>query len=367
MALVAAGLVLLALNWNTTNPGGATGARTDAMLFLAFVSFPTMGAIIVAHQPQNRIGWVFCAAGVAMAVLAFTKQYSLYAGLTNPSSLPAAKWVAWIAEWAWILALIPPITLIFLLFPDGKLLSPRWRIAVWGIAIGTVLLVAGFAFRPGPLDDSPFFVNPAGIPSLREPLEIGEFAGFLIGFISIVVAVASLIVRMRQRRGIERQQIKWITFAGAALALTIVGLNLVSTTFGIAWLAKFADDSADLAVATIPVAVAIAVLRHRLYDIDRIINRTLTYGLLTAGLALIYFGLVVSLQTALRSVSGGGDLAIVVTTLVVAALFLPARRRVQDAVDRRFNRRAYDAARTVTRSVCGCGSRSTWTRCEVNC
>ena len=345
--LSAIALVLLRLNWQTIDPSGETIARTDVLLFMAFVSFPTMGTLILVHRPDNRIGWIFCLTGIAMCLWAFSKQYAVYGGLTSPDSLPLAEWAAWFADWLWVLALFPPMCLLFLLFPDGHLVSSRWRPVPWLLAASVGCLVAGFAFWPGDLGDSPFLENPAGIPGSREVLEALQTAGFLGGFATLVASVASLVLRMRRSRGIERQQLKLITFSAAMLLVTILGLNFLAEVLNRAWISALSDDLADIAIAAIPVAVGVSVLRYRLYDIDRIINRTLVYGALTAGLALVYFGLVVGLEEALSAVSGGSDLAIVVTTLVVAALFLPARARVQAVVDRRFNRRQYDAVRTV--------------------
>jgi hypothetical protein len=262
----------------------------------------------------------------------------------KPGIFPAVDVSAWIGTWLWVWVFIPPVTLLLLVAPDGRLPSPRWRPALLLNFAVFFLLSISQAFHAGPIEGYPSIINPLGLEPIDPILEVANMFGFILLTAAIATSAAALILRFRRSHGIERQQLKWFAIAGAgALSLFLISwaISLNSESDEI-W-----DYSTTIAVALFPLATGIAILRHNLYDIDRIINRTLVYAVLTAGLGATYFGLIVGLQEALSTVSGGSDLAIVVTTLVVAALFLPAQRRVQEAVDRRFNRRTYNAARTI--------------------
>ncbi len=342
-ALWISALILLILNGDTPQAGVLGSPSATGLFGAAFLAFPTVGAVVASRRPENVLGWLFCAAGVVFEATNLLDQYMARALLTDPGSLPAGRYAAWAASWLFLvfLGFFLPFTL--LLFPNGRLLSPRWRFAAWLVVIATVWVVAVLAVRPGPLNDYEFADNPFGVDAASEPLDVLSVLAWPLVFMSVLASVASMIQRFRRSRGEERQQLKWIAGAAAMLAAgwitAAVGVTDVGRTLGFALL--FAS------IVGIPVATGIAILRYRLYDIDRIINRTLVYGLLTAGLGLTYFGLVVGLQALFQPLTGGSDLAIALTTLIVAALFLPARRRVQDAVDSRFNRRKYDAARTI--------------------
>jgi hypothetical protein len=283
-----------------------------------------------------------CLTGLLGSLTSLADGYATYTIVTNPGALPAARLAAWVVAWIWIPTALPAITLLFLLFPDGKLLTRRWRlVAIFDLAIISLVLFC-VAFRPGPFEDFPQVINPLGIGKDGGVLDILAVVGLILLAPAIALSAAGMVVRFRRSTGPERLQFKWLTaaaiFAGVAFIASIALAFVNVSVFAYAIAPIF---------AAVPVSVGLAVLRYRLYDIDRIINRTLVYGLLSALLALIYFGLVVGLQAAFRPVSGSSNLAIVLTTLIVAALFLPARRRLQTAVDRRFNRRAYDAARTI--------------------
>jgi hypothetical protein len=230
-----------------------------------------------------------------------------------------------------------------ILFPDGRFLSARWRPVGWLAATVAPLTCVAFAFLPGPIVNLPFVQNPLALESLQEALL--PVVGF--GMVTLTVcagaAAISMALRLRRARGVERQQLKWFVSAAALLALAVpLGISGVQA-FGI----KLGEYLLIAAIATIPVATGIAVLRYRLYDIDLIIRRTLIYGALTAGLGLVYWGSVVVLQQLLRPVTQGSDLAIVGSTLAVAALFQPARQRIQALVDQRFYRRKYNKARAL--------------------
>jgi hypothetical protein len=322
----------------------AGGFGQDAVaLYLAFTAFMVVGAVIVAHRPGNAIGWIFSAIGLLAATGTLGMEYAAYAYVTRPGSLPAAIWPAWYQQQWWI----PMLALVFvatpMLFPTGRLPSTRWRpvAAVAAVAAAALELLA--ALQPTiQLQDEDYRVdNPFGLAWIPDP-ETSAVGGALAGLLTacIVAAIISLMVRFRRSRGVERQQLKWFTYAGALLLLTIpVGAYLP---------AAIGDAVFGLLIAFVPIAAGIAVLRYRLYDIDRLINRTLVYGLLTALLGSVYAATVLVLGQMFGGVTTNPpNWAVAGATLAVAALFQPARRRIQQAVDRRFNRRRYSAAKTI--------------------
>jgi hypothetical protein len=312
-------------------------------LYLAFTAFMVVGAVIVAHRPGNVIGWIFSAIGLLAATGTLAMEYAAYAYVTRPGSLPAAIWAAWYQQQWWI----PMLALVFvatpMLFPTGRLPSARWRPVAAVAAVVAAALELLVALQPTiRLQDENYRVdNPIGLAGIPDP-ETSAVGGALAGLLSacIVAAVISLVMRFRRSGGVERQQLKWVTYAGALLLLTIpVGAYLP---------AAIGDALFGLLIAFVPVAAGIAILRYRLYDIDRLINRTLVYGLLTAMLGLIYAAAVLVLGQLFGGVSRDPpSWAVAGATLAAAALFQPARRRIQAVVDRRFNRRKYDAAKTV--------------------
>ncbi len=310
----------------------------DAALALAF---PTVGAIIASRRPGNAVGWIFCAIGLCGGASIFFAQYGIYALVTNPDSLPAGVIATWIATWVWLPSVTLTITFLLLLFPHGRLLSPRWRPVAWLAAAvtmaGTALLaiVPWDLLNPGVPAQNPVGVESLGYLGIAPPVPI-----FLIGIPTTLLSVASLVLRFRRSRGEERQQLKWFVYAG----VLIVGALFVPL------LVPGAASSVLqlLVMPLLPVAVGVAIMRYRLYEIDLLINRTLVYGALTATLVLVYLISVVLLQLAFRILTGQeSQLAIVASTLAIAALFNPLRRRVQAFVDRRFYRHKYDAAKTL--------------------
>jgi hypothetical protein len=316
-------------------------AGNQLLLFGGFSAFMIVGALIVTHRPGNAIGWIFS----AIALLAFTGQlagqYATYAYATRPGSLPGATLAAWYGYWPWWLVLT--LTLIFtpLLFPTGRLLSPRWRPVAWLAGVTTAVLTVGTSLRTE-LELAPGQVipNPIGVAAVGNP-EQSPVALVLIGLLTVLAAVAfgSLVLRFRRSRGEERQQLKWFTYAAALVPLSVIGDSLPAVV---------GDLANDVPIVLLPVAAGIAILRHRLYDIDRLINRTLVYGLLTALLAGVYVGAVLVLGQIFGGVTGDPPSWVVAgATLAVAALFQPARRRIQALVDRRFNRRKYNTAQTI--------------------
>ncbi len=343
-ALLALGVLFSVLTRSTPDPN-AFGVTFDALLSLALLSFPTVGALVVSRHPGNTIGWLFCTVGVSFGLTSGAYGWAVYALFARPGALPGAELAAWFATWTFLPALFCIPVYLFLLFPDGRPVSRRWRPVAWLAGVGLLATTLGNALSPGRLAQSPFesVENPAGIGAIGGRMDAVVGFGFWLTLASILLAGVSLVYRFRRARGSERQQLKW--FAGSAVVFA-------ATTVAYTALPNIPEQAGQIATlfafAGIPVAVGVAILRHRLYDIDLLINRTLVYAVLTAALALVYFGGVASLQLILRMLTGGGSqLAVVVSTLAIAALFNPLRRRVQSLVDRRFYRRKYDAGRVL--------------------
>jgi hypothetical protein len=333
-ACVAAGLLLAAGN----NSFQHEESLTDTIaLLLAFTAFMGVGALIVAHRPGNAVGWIFAAIALLAVTGAMAEEYALYASTTRPGALPVPVLAGWYASWTWYPTIALALVFTPLLFPDGRLPSPRWRPVPWLAGATTAAASALTAVQPTiDLGGGRHVDNPIGTAAVTNPIwnRIEDLLGVLA-----VAAVASLIVRFRRSRGDERLQLKWFTYAAALLPLVFLG-DLLPTTAGNLLFAAV--------VAFLPVAAGVAILRYRLYEIDRLINRTLVYGLLTALLAAVYAGLVLVGGQLFGGLGGQPpSWAVAGATLAVAALFQPARRRIQEAVDRRFNRRRYDAARTI--------------------
>jgi MFS family permease len=314
----------------------------ELVLALALLLFGWFGALVVSRQPNQPIGWVLCAFGVLGGVGSFASEYAIYGLRSHPGAVPEAAALAWFASWAFALELAL-LTALLLLFPSGRPPSLRWRWVLWLAGIGAGLSVVGaLAMWPR-----------RGIELLQvseDPEPVGRLAivydvGFWVSLAAVLAAIVSLVVRFRRARGVERQQLKWVVYA---VVVVVVCFILFFTAPHPILSELVADVVFALLITLIPVAMGAAILKYRLYDIDRLINRTLVYGLLTALLGAIYASLVL----VLGQLSGGlgtapPSWAVAGATLAVAALFQPARRRIQAVVDRRFNRRKYDAAKTV--------------------
>jgi hypothetical protein len=341
---------------NSPTPTGVdqTSLPLEIWGLLVFVLFTTMGALVASRQPKNTIGWIFCAMGLFSTSSVASAQYAIYALVSSPGSLPWGGTAAWLEAFLGGPIIITMFALLLLLFPDGGPPSHRWRAALWLDLIAGVLLFAG-SFKPGPMPPSSLRVaNPFGIEEIGALLNVLLYVGFSLALAATTLGVVSLMVRYRRSRAQERQQIKWIAFAGAVMcAVTAVGpflWSLPSSSLGVTLIWPLLIFSA---VSTIPVATGVAILKYRLYDIDFLINRTLVYGALTVTLAAVYLGSIVVLQTLQKPLfvlitgQAQSQLAIVVSTLVIAALFTPLRRRIQSFIDRRFYRKKYDAAKTL--------------------
>ncbi len=343
VALLAAGVVLLFLNGSYSVEGAGWGTKNLVfVLSVVILAFALVGALISSRIPANPIGWVCLAIGLTFTLGTITGEYYVYALQTRPGSLPGGVYMAWLANWLWVPAVVLIGTFMVLLFPDGRLPSRRWRAVAWLSLAVLISTSASEAFSPGRLAEAPDVTNPLGVESARSALELVSTASFFLLPLCFIASALSMIVRYRRSIGEERQQIKW--FAAAAVLLAVV----FASSFVIPW--GIVQDLVTLLSAGLPAAVGVAILRHRLYDIDLIINRALVYGSLTVSLAAAYVGGVVGLQSVLRATTGQveqSQLAIVVSTLVIAALFNPLRRGIQGFIDRRFYRRKYDAAKTL--------------------
>jgi hypothetical protein len=329
-------------DWGTASQLGGL------LLFLPFLAFPLVGALVASRRPRNPIGWICLAAGLFWMLIVLGDSLPLDFG-------PYPVTIYALTQWLWV----PPVGLLgiymILLFPDGRLPSRRWRPLAWLSGAAMVLASVALTVAPGDLPGYPGARNPFGLeghPAIAQAL-VGTIAMLPV---CILASAVSLVWRYRHSGGEVRLQIRWVAFAasfvGLAYGITLVsGLLLapesLATEEGPLWMSLL-QNTVLMSYAGVPVAVGVAVLRYRLYDIDVLINRTLVYGTLTASLALLYLSCVVSLQYVLRELTGQETrLAVVASTLVIAAMFGPLRRRVQAFVDRRFFRKKYDATKTL--------------------
>jgi hypothetical protein len=316
--------------------------RWSAALTTPIVAaFGVLGILITSSQPRNPIGWLFCGIAVTGSLM------SLSGGLAefwlDGNGVPdwLGETAAWYGDVSWILVILPAATFLLLLFPDGRLPSRPWRPVAWCAGAGIAFVFTADSLSPGPLADYPEVPNPYGVPGL----EALEAVGVVALAVAIVGSPLSLIMRFRSAGREQRQQIKWLALAGAMSAAT---LTIAVAGYEV-WTSIVANGAIMLSILMLPVAAGAAILRYRLYDIDVVVHRTLVYGALTAILAAAYLGSVLLLQLALSPLTEESDLAIAGSTLAVAALFRPARARIQELVDRRFYRSRYDAGRTLER------------------
>src|SRR5215207_5168190 len=296
---------------------------TDLLIGMPFLAFPIVGALIASRRPNNPIGWICLAVGFLFLLLGVSEYYSIY-GVAKPGSVPFPIGVAWLGNWLWMPAVGLFATYLFMLFPDGRLPSRRWRPLAWLSGAVTVVLSLGFGFAPGPVASlSRKIRNPFGLEGFPW-LSDGANVSFPLLALCILASVVSLVLCYRRSRDEEREQIKWIAFAASVVGLLfLVGLviSLIKVSKPPSW-TRLLDTMTALSYTGVPIAVGFAVLKYRLYDIDIIINRTLVYGALTAMLALVYFGGVTAAQAIFRTLTGQEQqpqLAIVVSTLVIAA------------------------------------------------
>src|SRR5215211_6905138 len=342
MALTALSLLLLVLN--SSHPDVPVYTFWAANVLFS-VGYSTVGAVIVPRMPsENPIGWLFCAIGFLWAVIHLIGDYVIYALLAAPGSLPAGQAASWIYSWLWVPSL-GLLVFLSLLFPNGRLPVARWRWFARLSALLTFVAMVLAAFSPGQII--------LGLPAIRNPLGIEGLPNAYkpvqaLMLILIAVSVASLLMRRLYARGVERQQTKWFTYTSAVAASGAILQYIISEPLELVWLGWAGHALVLIGLAGMPISMGIAITRYRLYDIDIIINRTLVYGPLTATLVALYFGGIVVLQRFFVFLTGQqSTLAVVASTLLIAALFSPLRQRIQSFIDRRFYRRKYDARKTM--------------------
>ena len=325
--------------------GDLPGSVSSSVATVAFVlSTATVGTLIALRRPGHRIGWLLRIAAFAFATGALLVGYVQVAYVTHPGSLPISPLVVVIADWAFGLGFGISATFLLLLFPTGHLPSPRWKVVAWMAAISMAMLLIGVTLGPEAFEGLPV-ENPFVVDRSSALVLVVEGGGFYLLVAAILASVASLVVRYRRAQGEERQQLKWVAFGVVLLALGIAGSTLWELANGAAEISSDTENLIIVASLTIvPISIGFAILRYRLFDIDRIISRTLSYGVLTVLLAGAYVGLVFLLRELLPF---EGGLPVAASTLGVAALFNPLRRRVQVFVDKRFNRSRYDVERII--------------------
>jgi hypothetical protein len=303
---------------------------------LLSLTYPTAGALIASRRPGNAVGWIFCLIGLLLIMSSLVEAYTNFSLFAQPAPLPATPYAAWLTSIEFELAGIAmAFALLLLLYPDGRLLARGWGIAAWGVVIGCPLWVLEWATWPGPLYAYRSIHNPFGISGGAQDVvgALGAF-GIILTMLCGTAAGISWVYRWERADGQERQQLKWFAYGVFLIVVSVIQPWYLT----------------PLALALLPIAAGIAILRYRLYEIDSVINRTLVYGSLTAVLALLYFGGVTATQAVLQAFTDQErlpQLVIVASTLAIAALFSPLRRRIQGFIDRRFYRRKYDAAKIL--------------------
>ena len=322
----------------STLSGHGPGSDATAYATVLFVlATSAVGTLIGLRRPGNTIGWLLRLAAFGFATGSLLVTY-VEVAVAQAGSLPIGPIVVWLGDIMFQLGFGVSATFLLLLFPTGRLPSPRWKLVGWMAAIGIAFMFSAVLFGPGAFEGLPI-ENPLALEETSPILRVFE-SGFYLMLVPILASVASLIVRYRQSAGEERQQLKWVALGVVVLALCLAGT--------VVW-DGLTDDTVNLVIAlaltVVPISIGMAILRYRLYDIDRIISRTVSYGAVTALLAGTYVALVFVLGDLLPS--RGNSLVVAASTLAVAGLFNPLRRRVQDFVDRRFNRSRYDLSRTI--------------------
>jgi hypothetical protein len=347
LALMALGLLLLV---TSRSRGGAPVFDYWLLNTVIAVSFSPVGAVIAPRLPsRNPIGWLFCTIGLIGAMRLFVAEYAIATLLAEPGSLlsklPGGEALAWVSSWVWVVH-FGPFLFLALLFPDARLPSPRWRPFAWVVGVVVAGGTVAVALWPETAARFDRVNNPLGIEVAAPVINPMETILYALALIS----AASLLVRLLHSKGVERQQVKWFAYAVVMLAISTTLAYVVSEAMDVDWLGWISSILVIASLVGLPVAMSIAILHYRLYNIDVLINGTLVYGTLTALLALVYFGGVTAIQAIFRALTGQEQqpqLAVVVSTLAIAALFNPLRRRIQSFIDRRFYRRKYDAAKTL--------------------
>jgi hypothetical protein len=316
----------------------------EAFACVGALLFAAVGLLIARKQARNTIGWIFLGSALTLAWTGASLGYADLA-VYGDESWPAAEWAAWVGSWLVIVPAFVSPCFVAQLFPDGRPLPGRWR---WVLRFSVILaayLAVAPALQPNTLGSYPTVDNPAALPGGAGTVIVDPTWGVSI-FALFILSLLSVVVRFRRSSGIERQQLRWLAVAGAFVIVAFAVTLVVESVVGGIW-ATASGVAAFSCFVLMPVAVAVAILRYRLYEIDRVVSKTLVYAALTVVLGAAYLGLVLAGQALFSSFAGGSNLTIAISTLVVAALFLPLRSRVQHFVDLRFYRRRYDAQRTL--------------------
>jgi hypothetical protein len=339
LTVLAAALTLVLASLNEP----LSSFRNTALISLLILAFSTVGALVASRRRENPIGWLFCSGALVWILGELALEVGVYALITDPGAFSNGAWAAWFGTWARGIGWFLIVTFLLLLFPDGRPPSPRWRPVLWG-AVGYIAFFTLVIWLSPVSGDFrlEFVRNPLG-------LEI-EIMNLLVELLYLTIPLlvvaggTAVIVRFRRSRGDERQQLKWFAYAVAVMIVVFV----FWFSLELAGLVPLSALAFSVPLLGLPIAVGIAILKYRLYDIDVVINRTLVYGTLTAALAAVYVASIALIQGTFRLLTGGeSQLAVVASTLAIAALFNPLRRRIQAFIDRRFYRRKYDAAQTL--------------------
>src|SRR5512132_1121567 len=349
VALALAATALAVLNLDTPTPQSISlGSKVIEIGFpIGALTLVATGVLIASRQPTHPVAWCFLLLGLGAEILVTLQSYGLYGTATAPGAAIGAGTALWAAAWFWSIP-ATALTVAILLFPDGRLLSSRWRPAIWATFVAIALNSAGDALRVPLAQPDLRVVSPIDTSFSADSLIWLSYVGTSLWVGAMLTAGASLVVRFRRASGSERQQLKWFAYA---TTIALVALVLSSVFYGLPKIGPVVTALSAVSVLLIPVSAAAAILRYRLYDIDVVIERTLVYGVVTATLGGTYVATVVVLQGLLRPLTEGSEIAVALSTLLVLALFHPIRRRAQDAIDRRFYRARYDAARTVNAFV----------------
>ncbi len=336
---VAGGAVVLVLLGLSTQEGTTWGFPGFGVVLA--ITFGTVGLLINVRVPGNRIGWLFAAIALASALQEFVTGYVIYGGLVAPGSLPWVLPVAWIETWDWVPIAGSAVIFLLLLFPDGALLSERWRPVAWLSVAAIVLASIALSLQPGPINSAEFLDNPLGMTALSDFVGVVGGIGFVALILGVLLSAASMVARFRRSRGVEREQLKWFASAAVFAGLVFAGLGPIDKAN------KAFELLTIIAFLGMPISAGIAILRYRLYDIDRIVSNTLAYAIISIVLFGVFAIVNLTLQSGLSNFTNGDTLAVAVSTLLAAALFNPARSRVQNSVDHRFHRARYDGERTT--------------------
>jgi hypothetical protein len=343
LALVATAFAWL--NRDTPTPvGQSLGSKALDITFpLAALTLVAVSELIGRRHPRHLVGWMFLLLSLGAELLLVNQNYGLYGTITAPGTLPAARTVMWISTWTWALP-VSALVVALLVFPDGRPISRRWWAVAWVALVSGLLQGFADAYRsPLALTDLDLD-TPLGTPFPIDALDAVSAIGTVAWSIALLAAGASLIVRFRRAAGTERLQLKWVAYGSGIASVALV---IASALYAVPDVGPIGASVSAFAVLLIPVSAAFAILRYRLYDIDVVIERTLVYAALSATLAGTYWVFVILLQGVLRPLTGGSEIAVAGSTLVTLALVQPLRARIQTAVDRRFYRGRYDAARAV--------------------